>query len=191
MTNPSDILKDARSAKSRESLDDYREAISVLREKGYSWREVAEFLQARGVNTDHTKLYRFMTQQEGPVDDGTFEVPPADLYAKALSTLKISSAQRKMLEAHYEAHNRTITYTELARAAGADSHRSANSNFGRLGRALGEALNMRFVQGGSRNAPFYSSALGMGNPYTPEGAHFQLVMHHELAKAIAQLGWFD
>ena len=96
-----------------------------------------------------------------------------------------------MLGAHYRAHNRTITYTELARAGGADSHRSANSNYGRLGRALGEALNMRFVQGGSRNAPFYSSALGMGNPYTPEGVHFQLVMHHELAKAIAQLGWFD
>ena len=191
MTKSTDILNDAKSAKPRETLETYREAISVLREKGYSWREVADFLREHGVEADHTRLYRFMTQQEGPADDGSFRVPPADQYADALSNLKISAVQRNMLKAHYKAHNRTITYTELARAGGAASHRSANSSYGKLGRALGEQLNMRFVPSGSRNAPFYSSALGMGNPYRPEGAHFQLVMHHELAKAIHELGWFD
>lgn len=183
MTNARDILNDATSAKPRESLSSHREAVKVLRDKGYSWREIADFLHERGVETDHTKLYRFMQRP----DD--FEVPSADRYVEVLASLKISAVQLKMLEAHYKAHNRAITYTELAKASGADSHRAANSSYGKLGRTLGEALEMNFFQAGE--SPFYSSSLGMANPFRSEGSHFQLVMHHELAKAIQQLGWFE
>lgn len=183
MTNARDILNDATSAKPRESLSSHREAVKVLRDKGYSWREIADFLHERGVETDHTKLYRFMQRP----DD--FEVPSADRYVEVLASLKISAVQLKMLEAHYKAHNRAITYTELAKASGADSHRAANSSYGKLGRTLGEALETNFFQAGE--SPFYSSSLGMANPFRSEGSHFQLVMHHELAKAIQQLGWFE
>jgi hypothetical protein len=184
------ILEAAKSATPRAALASHRDAIGVLRSKKFSWREVADFLREHGVETDHTKVYRFMTEKEGPADNGSFQVPSADRYAEALSAIDISATQRKMLEAHYTAHNRTITYTDLARASGADSHRAANSAYGKLGRTLGERLGIRFVEGGSKNVPFYSSAIGMGNPYAAPGTHFQLVMHHELAKAIDQLGWF-
>ncbi len=57
------ILDDARSAPSKESLEPHREAITLLRNKGYSWRDVAEFLAERGVNTDHTAVFRFVNRR--------------------------------------------------------------------------------------------------------------------------------
>ena len=190
MKNPESILQDAQSAKPRESLELYKDAITVLREKGYTWREVAEFLNERGVETDHTKVYRFMQRPEALEEPSGFEVPSAERYAEALAGLDLNEAQQQMLEAHFNAHNRAITYTQLARAAGSPSHRTANSQYGKLGRALGEAMGMRFYQSSPAHSPFYSSSLGMGNPYRTDDQHFQLVMHHELAKAIESLGWF-
>jgi len=96
----------------------------------------------------------------------------------------------KMLRAHYNKQNRSITYTELASAAGAANHGAANLQYGQLGRDVGEAIGFEFIDAGDRPGErFYSSALGMPNPYT-EG-EFQLVMHHELAKALEQLNWFE
>ena len=191
MPRATDILRDARHAEPRESLATHRDAITTLRKKGFTWREAADFLRERGVDTDHTKLFRFMQRQERSMNSyESFTVPTAGQYAGALASLSISELQRKMLRAHFLAHNRTITYTELANAGGAESHAAANAHYGKLGRALGEALQMTFAMADARGEPFYSSALGVDNPYKPEKAEFQLVMHHELAKAIEQLGWF-
>ena len=52
------ILADAKAAPPKVRLEEYREAVETLREKGYSWREVADFLTQRGVATDHTRIYR-------------------------------------------------------------------------------------------------------------------------------------
>jgi tagatose-1,6-bisphosphate aldolase non-catalytic subunit AgaZ/GatZ len=57
------ILKDALRAESHESLAEHRETIEVLRGKDYSWRDIAQFLVERGVETDHTKIFRFMKQR--------------------------------------------------------------------------------------------------------------------------------
>ncbi len=191
MPTPAEILREAKREPERQRLDTYREAISTLRDKGFTWREVADFLRERGVDTDHTKLFRFMQQKEKSMNtQQEYAVPPASKYAEVLESLKISDIQRDMLRAHYEAHNRTITYTEVAAAGGSDSHSTANRHYGKLGRALGEALKFNFIIAEKRGIPFYSSALGMDNPYKPEGTEYQLVMHHELAKAIHQLGWF-
>jgi hypothetical protein len=191
MPTPAEILREAKREPERQGLDAHREAINTLREKGFTWREVADFLRERGVDTDHTKLFRFMQRKEKSMNTHQeFSVPPASKYAEALKGLKISDIQRDMLRAHYEAHNRTINYTDVAAAGGSDSHSTANSHYGKLGRSLGEALNFNFIIAEKRGKPFYSSALGMDNPYKPEGEEYQLVMHHELAKAIEQLGWF-
>lgn len=191
MPSAADILKDAKLAEPRASLSAHHDAITILREKGFTWREIADFLRERGVETDHTKLFRFMQRKEKPMNSySDFVVPSADQYAQALSGLKISDLQLKMLETHYLAHNRTITYTELANAAGSESHSVANIHYGKLGKSLGEILRMNFAMSTTRGEPFYSSALGMDNPYKSEKAEYQLVMHHELAKAITQLGWF-
>lgn len=123
-----------------------------------------------------------------------FFVPSAQDYASALTELKISDNQLTMLEFHYLAHNRTVTYTDLAEEAGFVGYTGANVQYGKFGRALGDALSMNFVIVESTGVPFCSSAIGAENPYTVPKApkpQFELVMHHELAKAIQQLGWFS
>jgi hypothetical protein len=62
-------------------------------------------------------------------------IPTAAEYKIALRAIKISENQRKMLEAHFRAHNRTLTYTQLAKAAREeyDSNKPANSQYGKLG----------------------------------------------------------
>ena len=56
--DPKELLREALDAPNKTQLEDHREAVETLRGKGYSWREVAEFLNQRGVATDHTRLYR-------------------------------------------------------------------------------------------------------------------------------------
>jgi len=111
------------------------------------------------------------------------KVITADEYKKALETIEITEKQKIMLKAHYEALNRSITYTKLANSAGYDDFSVANIQYGKLGRTLGEAVGFEFVNlDNNSDRKFYSSSIGMQNSHT-EG-DFQLVMHHELAKAI-------
>ena len=193
MSTVSEMLRDAKQAPARETLAAHKETITTLRQKNYTWREIAEFFRERGMQTDHSKLFRFMQRQEKPQMNISkdFFVPSAQNYARALAEINISEGQKKMLEYHYRAHNRTVNYTNLAEQVGSESHVVANSQYGKLGRALGEALSMNFALAETRNEPFYSSAIGADNPYKTPKAEYELVMHHELAKAIQQLGWFQ
>lgn len=120
-----------------------------------------------------------------------YEVPTAAKYAEALASLSMSEGQRKMLMRHYNIHNRTVTYTELAEAAGYETYSAANLHYGKLGAALGEKLGMRFVplNDDDPDTPFYSSAIGTSKKY--ECCEYMLIMHHELAKAIEALGWSE
>ena len=190
MVSSTDILSAARSAPQRNTLAEHVEAIETLRSKNYTWREIADFMTQQGVNTDHSKLFRFMQRHgtgRAESDEG-FNVPTAQQYKEALSDLVISEDQKKMLAYHFHAHNRTANYTALSKAANQPNYRFANSQYGGLGRALGERIGMKFAQ--TDGTPFYSSAIGTGNPFKDQKSDYQLVMHHELAKAIEMLGWF-
>jgi hypothetical protein len=57
---PSQMLKQAKAAPEKRGLDAYLETIWELRRKGNSYREIAEFLNERGLVTDHTAIYRLM-----------------------------------------------------------------------------------------------------------------------------------
>jgi len=191
MYTPDAIFEEALRAAPRIDLSHYVEAIKTLREKKWSWREIADFLKQRGVETDHTKLMRFMHKHEA-----RWRVPGADEYYSALKQLrtkkKVSDHHWAMLIFLFDAHNRTATYTELAQAAARGGakvseerpHVYANLEFGKLGKLLGQALGMEFLPSSKRDVPFYSSSIGVGSSVTPEGAEFELVMHHELAKAL-------
>lgn len=194
MPSPEELLKEALAAPARTDLAPYVEAIKALRKKKWSWREVADFLKERGVDTDHTKLLRFMQKHEQ-----RWRVPDSRAYERAVTTLlgkgRLKGPQMAMLRYLYEAHNRTATYTELANAAARAGgkvpaerpHVYANLEFGKLGKVLGETLGMEFLPSSRRDAPFYSSSIGVGSSTTPEGAEFELVMHHELAKALERM----
>ncbi len=52
------ILAAAKAAPAKVQLEDHREAVYRLRDKGFTWREIADFLTEQGVPTDHTRVYR-------------------------------------------------------------------------------------------------------------------------------------
>ena len=201
MKTPQQLLAAAQALPPRSNLEDHYEAVATLRAKGLTWREIAEWLGENGIVTDHAKVFRMFSRREG---ERSFAVPSAQQYGQALDSLrskeKLNAAALAMLRHHHAAHNRTTTYTELAQAAAAESagsgadadpptYRIANAIYGKLGRLLGEVIGMKFAPADDKGTPFYSSAIGAPNPWTPDGAHFQLVMHHELAKALDALPW--
>ena len=58
-TDPQQLRAEAEKEPSRRGLADYSEAIRVLKEnKGFSFREIAAWLQQRGMNTDHNAVWR-------------------------------------------------------------------------------------------------------------------------------------
>jgi len=59
MADPQQLRAEAEQEPRRRGLDDYREAIRVLREeKELSFREIATWLQQRGLNVDHNAVWR-------------------------------------------------------------------------------------------------------------------------------------
>lgn len=70
-----DLLRDALAAPDKGNLERHRQAILELRRKNYSWREIADFLNERGVATDHTKVYRFITKAKHA--GGAMTIPKA------------------------------------------------------------------------------------------------------------------
>lgn len=58
-----EILAAAKAAPAKVRLEEHREAVKELRAKGFTWREVADFLTDQGVQTDHTRVYRAFGEQ--------------------------------------------------------------------------------------------------------------------------------
>ena len=118
-------------------------------------------------------------------------IPSPAQYKKALAEISISPKQRLMLKAHFEHPNRSMTYSDLAAAGGFDSYSAANLQYGRFGRALGDALGLSFEKFTDSDTDYTSSAIGMPAPreYWSKG-HLELVMHHALVRALEDLRWF-
>ena len=64
--NRDKVLAAAKAAPPKVRLDEYREAVQELREKGFTWREIADFLTEQGVRTDHTRVYRTFGERSQP-----------------------------------------------------------------------------------------------------------------------------
>jgi hypothetical protein len=57
--DPQQLRAEAEKVQPRRGLDEYSETIRVLKEdKGFSFREIAAWLQQRGVNIDHNAAWR-------------------------------------------------------------------------------------------------------------------------------------
>lgn len=188
MNTPSTILNEALEAPSKSDLEEHLKTIRTLRRKKYTLREIAEFLTERGVQTDHSKIARFLQKYPEQV------IPCADDYYNALKSLdakqKIGVSAREMIWYHFDAPNCTVNYTQLAYAAaeakgtpltGSSPHSVANSVYGTLGHTLGDALGMDFLPYANMDKPLYSSAIGA---FLNKD---DFVMHHELVKALARL----
>jgi len=56
---PNAFLEEARNEPKRKLLIDHIETINLLRnEKRFTFRAIAEWLTARGIETDHSSVYR-------------------------------------------------------------------------------------------------------------------------------------
>jgi hypothetical protein len=67
--NPQQVLAEAVQEPRRRGLADYQEAIRVLKEqKEFSFRDIAVWLQQRGLKVDHNAVWRAYSkaESEGP-----------------------------------------------------------------------------------------------------------------------------
>ena len=69
-----EILAAAKAVSQKENLEEHRQAVEVLRKKGFTWREIADFLTERGVVTDHTRVYRMFGKREEGQRTSTREI---------------------------------------------------------------------------------------------------------------------
>ena len=72
--NPDEMLKQAKAVAKNLGLEKYAETIWELRRKGFSYRQIAEFLNERGMTTEHTAVYRLVTGANPEQDYMEFRV---------------------------------------------------------------------------------------------------------------------
>jgi hypothetical protein len=61
--DPRALFEEAEQEPNYRALCEYTPVISKLREKGFSFREIAEWLSERGVDVDHNAVYRIYTNR--------------------------------------------------------------------------------------------------------------------------------
>ena len=130
---------------------EYRRHSIVSREMGEIWQ--ARALDGLKPATDvftasdydtviglvKTELDRRAAQEHD--NRGPDGFPTAAHVMRALQRVTIADGQATMLSAHLAAVNHTLTATELALSAGKDSYEYANSQYGKLARALAEEMD--------------------------------------------------
>ena len=74
-------LREAEEEPNYRDLSEYCPVIATLRGKGFSYREIAEWLSERGVELDHNAVYRLYTRNM-PDHEAKLEDQEADLEAQ-------------------------------------------------------------------------------------------------------------
>ena len=117
-------------------------------------------------------------------------VPTAEDYVAGLSALadRISTTQRRLLQAQYSATNRTVTAPLLAELADVSGgHPAVNSQYGRLGHMYCDETGLQPDLRPDDTHRWWS-VWSSGYSH-PDGFHW--VMHPEVATALETLGWVD
>jgi hypothetical protein len=92
--SPQQVLAEAQKEHRREGLDAYVETVRLLKdEKGFSLREVAAWLQHRGLHVDHNAVWRAYSK------------------AKRHKLLTVLNEQNKRIE-HRELPNEALPWME-------------------------------------------------------------------------------
>ncbi len=109
----------------------------------------------------------------------------ADDYVSAFNKLKIETYHLRMLQANYNASNRTLTATELAKAVGYEDYGAANLHYGKLGHRVGMLL-------GWEPLPKYKLEV-LVDFKKPDQEHqeWRWVLKPKVAEAMERLGWVN
>jgi hypothetical protein len=62
--SPKELLNLAAQQPSRFDIEDYWASLVTLRQRGWSWREISEWLKQNGLSIDHTAVFRFAKNNE-------------------------------------------------------------------------------------------------------------------------------
>ncbi len=81
MPPPDALLREAEEGPNYRDLSEYCPVIATLRGKGFSYREIAEWLPERGVEFDHNAVYRLYTRNMSD-HEAKMEDQEANLEAK-------------------------------------------------------------------------------------------------------------
>ena len=81
MPPPGALLREAEEEPNYRDLNEYCPVIATLRGKGFSYREIAEWLSERGVELDHNAVYRLYTRNMSD-HEAKMEDQEADLEGK-------------------------------------------------------------------------------------------------------------
>jgi hypothetical protein len=65
---PDVVFADAEQEADRRQLREYSDSIRLLREKGFTFREIAEWLHDYGIEADHNAVYRVYLNTVHPAD---------------------------------------------------------------------------------------------------------------------------
>ena len=68
MPLPDELLREAEEEPNYRDLSQYASVIGTLREKGFSYRDIADWLSQRGVEVDHNAVYRVYTNSLSDYD---------------------------------------------------------------------------------------------------------------------------
>src|SRR5436305_805177 len=68
MPDPERLFREAEQEPDVRALSAYVDSIRMLRDKGFSYREIADWLSERGVDVDHNAVYRAYTKSLSDYD---------------------------------------------------------------------------------------------------------------------------
>jgi hypothetical protein len=68
MPPPEFLFREAEQEPDVRTLSEYLDSIQTLRAKGFSYREIADWLSERGVEADHNAVYRVYTNSLSDYD---------------------------------------------------------------------------------------------------------------------------
>lgn len=110
------------------------------------------------------------------------EIPSASDYCEALQKVNVSEIEKRMLEAHYQAPQQSLTAFQLAKMLGYSHHGPANNIYGRLGKKIGKQLKWtpaRYAELGVTHLALFKK---------PDD-NWRWIMRPQLASALEKLGW--
>jgi transposase-like protein len=68
MPPPEELFREAEEEPNYRDLSHYADTIRILRDKGFSYRDIAEWMSERGVPVDHNAVYRVFTNSLSDYD---------------------------------------------------------------------------------------------------------------------------
>jgi hypothetical protein len=110
-------------------------------------------------------------------------VPSVSEYVVAFKKIedKMNGKQRELLRNHHDSPSRVTTATELGHSVGFADYHGTNSQYGRLGTLLAEAMGIEHWT--------LSMFVTFIAPGEVTNKHWLLVMRENVALALEELGW--